>query len=161
MSMRSHWLDLFTGSTWQEFLDAGGGVSGFRDRRWRTVQHIKAGDYLLCYLTGISRWIGLLEVTSTPFRDATPIWKDEDFPCRMGSKVLMTLKPETAVPVLDLKDRLSIFRDLSSPRAWTSHFRGSPTRWNAPNAKVVIEALQEAQQNPIERPVNPTRLARR
>ena len=112
--MRSYWLDLFTGSTWQEFLDAGGGVSGFRERRWRTVEHIKAGDYLLCYLTGISRWIGLFEVTSTPFRDATPIWKDEDFPCRVWVKVLITLKPETAVPVLDLKDRLSIFRDLSS-----------------------------------------------
>jgi hypothetical protein len=70
--MRTYWLDLFTGSTWQEFLDAGGKVSGFRERRWRTVQQPKPGDYLLCYLTGISRWIGLLEVTSAPFRDATP-----------------------------------------------------------------------------------------
>jgi predicted RNA-binding protein len=161
MTMRSYWLCLFTGSTWQEFLDAGGGVSGFRERRWRTVQQIKPGDYLLCYLTGISRWIGLLEVTSSPFKDATPIWKDEDFPCRVRVKVLMTLTPETAVPILDLKDRLSIFRDLSSAHAWTGHFRGSPTRWNAPDAEVVIEALQHAQRNPIERPVNPTRLARR
>jgi hypothetical protein len=70
--MRSYWLDLFTGSTWQEFLDAGGGVSGFRERRWRTVQQIKPGDYLLCYLTGISRWIGLLEVTSAPFEMPRP-----------------------------------------------------------------------------------------
>jgi hypothetical protein len=27
--MRSYWLDLFTGSTGQEFIDAGGAVSGF------------------------------------------------------------------------------------------------------------------------------------
>jgi hypothetical protein len=159
--MRSYWLDLFTGSTWQEFLDLGGEVSGFREKRWRTVQQIKPGDYLLCYLTGISRWIGLLEVTSAPFRDATPIWKDEDFPCRVRVQVVMALTPGTAVPVLDLKDRLSIFRDLSSPRAWTGHFRGSPTKWKAPDAEVVIEALQEAQRNPIERPVNSARLARR
>ena len=86
-----------------------------------------------------------MEVTSAPFRDATPIWKDEDFPCRVRVNALLKLTPETAVPVLDLKDRLSIFHNLSSPRAWMGHFRGTPTRWNAPDAEVVIEALQEAQ----------------
>jgi len=159
--MRSYWLDLFTGSTWQEFLDARGEVSGFRERRWRTVQQLKPGDYLLCYLTGISRLIGLLEVTSAPFKDTTPIWKDEDFPCRVRVQVVIELTPSTGVPVLDLKDRLSIFRDLSSPRAWTGHFRGSLSKWKAADAEIVIEALQEAQRNPIERPVNPARLARR
>jgi hypothetical protein len=59
----NYWLDLFTYQTWNEFLTAGGQVSGFRQSRWRTVQQMQAGDILLCYLTGISRWIGLLEVT--------------------------------------------------------------------------------------------------
>jgi hypothetical protein len=45
---RNYWLDLFTGKTWDEFLAAGGEVSGFRERRWRTVQQIRSGDYLLC-----------------------------------------------------------------------------------------------------------------
>jgi len=62
MDTRNYWLDLFTGTTWQEFLDAGSEVSGFRERRRKTVQQIKRGDYLLCYLTGVSRWIGVLEV---------------------------------------------------------------------------------------------------
>jgi hypothetical protein len=122
---------------------------------------MQPGDYLLCYLTGISRWIGLLEVGSTPFKDCSPIWADEDFPCRMRVSILIALTPETAVPVLGLQDRLSIFRDLKSPRAWTGHFRGSPMKWKAPDAEIVIEALQEAQRNPTERPVNPARLARR
>ena len=77
---RTYWLDLFTGTTWKEFLAAGGEVSGFRERRWKTVQQMEPGDYLLCYLTGISRWIGVLEVVSEPFKDTTPIWKDEAFP---------------------------------------------------------------------------------
>jgi hypothetical protein len=127
MESRNYWLDLFTGTTWQEFLTAGANVSGFRERRWRIVQQIKPGDYLLSYLTGISRWIALLEVISTPYRDTTPIWKDEEFPCRLRVHVLIALTPETAVPVLDLQERLSIFRDLRSPRAWTGRFRGSPT----------------------------------
>jgi hypothetical protein len=66
MAGRNYWLDLFTAVTWQEFLQAGGKVSGFRESRWSTLQKIKPGDYFLCYVTGISRWIGLLEVTSEP-----------------------------------------------------------------------------------------------
>jgi predicted RNA-binding protein len=68
----SYWLDLFTGKTWQEFHNAGAKGSGFRESRWRTVQRLKPGDYLLCYLTGVSRFIGVLEVTSEPFKDSSP-----------------------------------------------------------------------------------------
>src|SRR5438132_10752833 len=37
--------------------------------RWTTVQKIRRGDYLLCYLTGVSRFIGVLEVQSEPYKD--------------------------------------------------------------------------------------------
>ena len=83
MQTRTYWLDLFTGTTWKEFLDAGARVSGFRQTRWSTVRRIKPSDYLLCYLTGVSRFIGILEVISEPYKDESPIWKDELFPCRM------------------------------------------------------------------------------
>jgi hypothetical protein len=63
---QTYWLDLFTVETWKEFLDHGGNVSGFSERRWATVQKIKLGDYLLCYLTRVSRWVGLLEVVGKP-----------------------------------------------------------------------------------------------
>src|ERR1700730_14107767 len=72
---QTYWLHLFTVETWKEFLDHGGDVTGFREKRWKTVQKIKHGDYLLCYLTGASRWVGLLEVTSDPVYDETPIWQ--------------------------------------------------------------------------------------
>lgn len=29
----NYWLDLFTGTTWREFQEAGADVSGFRERR--------------------------------------------------------------------------------------------------------------------------------
>ena len=101
MSDHNYWLDLFTGVTWKEFLDAGGNVSGFRESRWSAVQKIRPGDYLLCYLTGVSRFIGVLEAVSAPFKDTSPIWRDEDFPCRLKVKAVVTLTPATAVPVLE------------------------------------------------------------
>ncbi len=32
----SFWLDLFTWETWNEFLNSGGKISGFRESRWPT-----------------------------------------------------------------------------------------------------------------------------
>jgi len=161
VNVRSYWLDLFTGTTWQEFLDAGAGVSGFREKRWKTVQKIKPGDYLLCYLTGVSRFIGVLEVISDPFKDDSPIWKDEIFPSRVRVKVVVALTPETAVPVFNLRDRLSVFQNLKSPHAWTGHFRGSPVKWKASDGEAVVDALLKAKKNPIVRPVEAAKLARR
>jgi hypothetical protein len=63
----TYWIDLFTMETWQEFLSHGGDVSGFSEKRRATVQRIKPGDYLLCYLTRVSRWVGVLEVEGEPF----------------------------------------------------------------------------------------------
>ena len=161
MSARAYWHDLFTGKTWDEFLGAGGKVSGFRESRWKTVQKIKPGDYMLCNLTGVSRFIGILEVTSAPFRDENPLWKDEVFPSRVKVKQVVRLTPETAVPVFELKGRLSCFREMKSPNAWTGHFRGSPAKWSGEDGEAVLGALSEASKNPISRPVDEARLARR
>jgi predicted RNA-binding protein len=162
MRKSTYWLDLFTGTTWQQFMAAGGKVSGFRERRWTTVQAIKPGDLLLCYLTGLSRFIGLLEVVSEPFRDNdSRIWKDESFPCRVRVKPVVTLTPETGVPVHDLRDRLSIFENMKSPNAWTGYFRGSPVRWKTSDALAVVEAMKAAEANPVVRDVDPAKLARR
>lgn len=138
MSNRSYWLDLFTGTTWNEFLKAGGETSGFRESTWKTVKKIKPGDYLLCYLTGLSRWIGILEVVFEPYKDNSKIWSVDTFPCRMQVKIVSELTPETAVPIKDLKDKLSIFQDLKSPNAWTAHVRRSPFKWKDNDAEIVL-----------------------
>jgi hypothetical protein len=106
----------------------------------------------------VSRFIGILEVTDKPFKDKTPIWKDEDFPCRLKVKVIAELTPETAVPVFDLRDKLSFFQNLSSPHAWTGRFRGSPVKWEQSDGESVVAAIQQAQSNPIVRPIDERKL---
>ncbi|MCE5316243.1 MAG: hypothetical protein LLG04_02630, partial [Parachlamydia sp.] len=151
--------DLFTGTTWEEFKKAGSSVSGFRESRWKTVQKIEKGDYLLCYLTGISRFIGVLEVTSAPFKKAErDIWQDDDFPCRFEVKPIVALTPDTAIPILEFRDRLSCFQDLKSPHAWTGHFRSSPAKWKLSDGEAVVQALLDAYKNPVKRPVDERKL---
>jgi hypothetical protein len=71
----NYWLDLFTVKTLEEFQKAGAKVSGFRERRFRTCEQIQPGDKLLCYITGISRWVGVLRVTSPVFRSRFEVEK--------------------------------------------------------------------------------------
>ena len=161
MESRNYWLDLFTGITWQEFNDGGAKVSGFRESRWKTVQKLQPGDYLLCYLTGISRLVGVLEVISKPYKDNAPIWKDYDFPSRVDVKVVVALTPETAIPIKDLEATLSIFQNLKYPKSWTGHLRGSPSRWKPEDGEAVVRALLEARENPQHRPVDQQKLNRK
>jgi hypothetical protein len=161
METRNYWLDLFSGKTWQEFQKAGAEISGFRENRWSILKKIKKGDYFLCYLTGVSRLIGVLEVISDPYKDSTPIWSDDSFPCRLKVKVVVGLTPETALPIQELRDELSIFQNLKSPHAWVGLLRGSPTQWKTEDGEIIVKALLEAKANPTVRPVDLKKLERR
>jgi hypothetical protein len=79
----------------------------------------------LYYLTGISRFVAVMEVSSTAFQDRSPTWKGEDFRCRIRVKPVATLTPETAVPLLQLRGRLSSPKPEVTGAAWTGHVRGS------------------------------------
>ena len=157
----TYWLDLFTFKSWNEFLDAGGTVSGFSQRRWSTVQKMKHGDLLLCYLTGVSRFIGVLEVTGSPFQDESPIWSDSTFPSRVPVRVVHQLEADTAVPVLELRNELSMFQGLNNPNYWSGAFRGSPAKWKPHDGKVVTEAVADAVRHPVHRPVDRSKLGHR
>ena len=153
MSERNYWLSIFNIKTWQQFLSFGGNTAGFSEVRWSVVQQLRQGDYLLCYLTGISRWVGILEVKSEAFIDKTPIWGRGVYPCRIEVRQVLTLTPETAVPVLDMKDQLTVFQGLANPKIWSVSFRASPFKWKLEDGKAVFNAIQEATKNPVVRPI--------
>jgi hypothetical protein len=151
MKERKYWLDLFTGKTWEEFLKNGGNLSGFRERRRNYTKKIQPGDYLLCYLTGISRFIGILEVKTAMFEDHSKIWEDSDFPCRFNVEIKYKLNTETAIPITELREKLSIFRDMKTQNSWTGVFRGSPTEFKKEDGEIIVEEIREAINNPVKR----------
>jgi hypothetical protein len=162
MKSPNYWLDLFTIKTWEEFNEAGAQVSGFREKRWKTVQQVRPGDFLLCYLTGISRFVGVLKVQSEAYKDESAIWGDDVFPSRLKVQSILQLTPETGVPILDLRDCLSIFKNLdSSPSSWTGFVRGSPSKRSQADGEAILNAIQKAGANPTVRPFNKAKLAYR
>ena len=61
-------------------------ISGFREHNWQRAKKIKAGDIFLCYMVGVSRWVGLFEIKSERFRDETQIFAEESFPRSISSQ---------------------------------------------------------------------------
>jgi hypothetical protein len=140
----NYWLTVFTVETWQEFRNHGGDVAGFGEKRWKSVQKIQFGDYLLCYLMRVSRFVGLLEVTGEPFFDEEMIWSSRLFPSRVPVRMILELEPEYAIPVQKLREELAIFRNLPDQRGWSGYFQTSPSRWNLDDGETIVRALRDA-----------------
>jgi hypothetical protein len=156
----NYWLDLFTGTTWKEFQKAGGKVTGFRDRTWNRAKGVRPGDIFLCYLVGVKRWVGLLEVVCDRYRDETPIFHEEVFPVRFKVKPLAMLTPENGVPMEEFAGKLTFFPAGSTARQWSGLVRGSPTRYKPEDGEVIANAIRAAKAQPIVRPVNLKQLDR-
>lgn len=126
----AYYLDLFSPETYEAFTKSGRDISGFRVRQQNAANRIQVGDKLVCYMTKLSRWVRILEVTSKWFKDSTPRFYDTDDPfiIRFTVKPLAWLPKEKAIPMRDER----VWRKLSFTRQydldysyWTGKFRNS------------------------------------
>lgn len=156
----SYWLNLFTGTTWDEFQKAGASVTGFREKNWKRAERIRPGDIFLCYMVGVKRWVGLLQVTGDRCKDDRRIWSEEVFPVRFAVEPIVMLTPETGVPMDALEGKLSFFPEGTSSRQWSGHVRASPTKYRRSDGEAIAEALRAAQRTPVSRPVDEKALRR-
>ena len=157
---RNYWLITFTGITWNEFLNVGANTYGLKDWYETTASKTKLGDYLICYMAGVSRFVGLLEVKSAPFRERKEIWTHHPLFLRLRVEPIILLTPETGIPVTELKDQLSMFQNLKSPSSWAMHFRNALRQWKEKDANAVIAALKKAEKKPIKREVEKVKLSK-
>jgi len=151
---KSYWLDLFTGTTWEEFLNYGSKVSGFRNRMRNNVSKIKQGDILLCYVTGVMRWIGALEVLGSSY-DTSKIWKDSDFPERLSVKPIVTLEPENGVPMDELEGHVCFYENSEDSGKFKGFVRMSPNLFRMhEDGEYILNLLKRAKNNPKSMPID-------
>ncbi len=145
MTQRAYWLCLFNATTWSEFLEAGGDTVGFPHTQHKTVFSIQPGDYILAYMTKVSKWVGVMEVTSDAYFDTdTQIWKQATFPCRVKVSIKHQLALETGVPVLSLAPQLALFDNLKSPTHWGLLFRSAPRKLPEADGPIIVDAIGKA-----------------
>lgn len=158
--MTNYWLDLFTGTTWREFREAGANVSGFRPRQLRTAKRMQPGDIFLCYLTGVMRWVGALEIIGRS-TDTRQIWKEQEFPVRFDVKPCVMLEPEHGVPMQDLEGRVKFYTGPKDKGKFQGIVRSSLNAISPKDGELILSLLRASEKNPIARPVDPKKLARK
>jgi len=157
----NYWLDLFTGTTWDEFQKSGSSVSGFSFRMRKTVQSIQPGDILLCYLTGVMRWVSALEVVGQS-EDKTRIWNDAEFPARLREKPLVMLPPTNGVPMGELQGKVRFYQTKADSGKFKGFVRVSPAIFKAKeDGDLLLRLLLDAESSPVSRPVDAKKLARK
>lgn len=147
MSEPAYYVAVFTPTSWRLFLAAGGTTAGFPSTAWARVLKLKPDDYLLGYLVGVKKWIGLIRVTGEPYSASEPaIWGAGAFPARVPVEVVKKLPEDASVPAEDLIEQLPRLKEAAEkhPGAWSGFVRGSPRRWPTEEAVVVINALRGA-----------------
>jgi predicted RNA-binding protein len=144
----AYYLDLFSPETYEAFTKSAQDISGFRKRQENAAKLIHPGDRLLCYVTKLSRWFGILVVDSDYFIDDKPRFylEDDPFIVRFKVKPLIWLPLEKAIPIHEdvFWNNLSFTKKWDKIHSyWTGKLRSSLTRLDEKDGKLIETILQK------------------
>lgn len=146
----AYYIDLFSPATYGAFTASDRSISGFRMRQKGIAATIRPGDKLICYMTKLSRWVGVLEVVSEYFLDDTPVFLPaaDPFQVRFRVRPGIWLTPETSIPIRHdiCWKHLSFTKDSSrNGSSWTGPLRNSLRKLSDEDGRY-LEELLAAQQ---------------
>jgi predicted RNA-binding protein len=156
----SYFIDLFSPATYEAFLSSSKNISGFREGQKGRAKKIKPGDYFVCYITKISRWAGILEISTEYFFDDTPIFQeiDDPFTLRFKVKPIILLPPAEAIPIFESQiwDYLTFTKGLTRHDNWNGILRGSLAQLNDDDGNFLKQKLSIQTQEKVKFPLDET-----
>lgn len=155
----AYYLDIFSPTTYEAFSKSSKDLTGVKEGQASYADKLRPGDKLICYLTKLSRWIGVLEVQSKAFRDETPRFQEAEDPYVIRVKVrpLAWLEKEKAIPIREdvVWNNLSLTKDYPKTGSrWTGPFRSSLNRLTDEDGKLLEELIISQLQNDVPYPVD-------
>lgn len=159
------YTNLFSAETYEAFSRGDRTVSGFRATQESSARRISAGDRLVCYMTGMSRWIGVLEVTGRVYTDDSPLFLPEDDPfvVRLPVRELVWLTRSRTIPIHAalLWDALTFTRGRApSDPGWTGLLRRSLNELSEQDGRVLEQALRKQEANGVDYPLDENKYKR-
>jgi hypothetical protein len=160
----AYYVNLFSPITYEAFKKSDRTISGFSLKQKPLAARVQTGDILVCYLTKLSRWFGLLEALEGPFTDNTPIFYPEDDPFVVRFKVrpLAILEVEKALPIQDEKvwNSLSFTKDLRRGSSYSIYVRGSLRKLDDADGKALERLILDQVTSPTTYPIDEKQYAR-
>lgn len=142
----AYYVDIFSPETYDVFSKTNKSTAGFHEKRRADAMGLKPGDKLIGYVTRISRWIAVLEVTSNNLKDDRNFLPglSERYNLRIDVKPAVWLPLERGIPMTDdiLWNHLSFTRSLpkNSP-GWTTKVRKTLTRLSDEDGEYLYRVL--------------------
>lgn len=120
--------NLFSPDTYETFSRSKRDVSGFSKHQLAWAKRVQKGDRLVCYMTKLGRWVGVLEVMGECYLDDTPLFYPEGDPyvVRFPVRPLVWLPKDQAVPVREkhIWEMLSFTKGVAqNSSSWTGKVR--------------------------------------
>jgi hypothetical protein len=154
----AYYIDLFSPETYQAFTNSNRNISGFRSRQRGIAASINPGDKLVCYITRISRWVGILEISDKYFIDDKPVFMQtiDPFIIRFNIKPRVWLSIENAIPIENdiCWNNLSFTKKHSKKTSvWTGMIRSSLRKLDDIDGEYLENILLKQLDNPEEYPL--------
>lgn len=153
----AYFIEVFSPETYERFSNTDRTISGVKKTQEAAARRIQPGDKLICYLTKLSRWVGVLEVAGDLMEDSTPLFSDanDEYVVRFQVKPLVWFDIEHAIPIREdmLWNNLSFTKDQNKAGSlWTSKFRSSMSPLSDEDGHLLEQALNAQSLNQIKFP---------
>ncbi|MBS1272553.1 MAG: hypothetical protein MAGBODY4_01699 [Candidatus Marinimicrobia bacterium] len=126
--MAQYWMIVGSEGNFEATKDRNFSVQGVKSRHRKKAMEMQPEDKLINYVTGIQKFAGMAEVTSTFFESDEEIWiskkKDENYPRRVEIKPELILDKEDWVDSEVFKDKLEYIQKWPEEH-WKLAFRGN------------------------------------
>lgn len=123
--MTNHYLIITTPESYEADIMNNFSLAGFPNRNEKSIKNFKKGDKIIYYITKISKFATVSEVTSEYFYSTKPIWSEiiDEWPHRVSTKPLITITDESnMIYIKDIWDDLEF---ISNKHRWGSQVMGS------------------------------------
>ncbi|MBC8723117.1 hypothetical protein F6X37_16445 [Paraburkholderia sp. 31.1] len=141
----TYFVDIFSVDTFESFSNTSKNTAGFHPNRKAWVTKIKPGDKILCYLKGLSCWVGILQVTG-PMAEAPPGSEMiSEYSLQFPVTPLVWLEKGALLPIKrsDVWAALSFTKNVTpGAGGWNAILRSSGVRLQEPDGQRVEELLR-------------------
>jgi hypothetical protein len=153
------YTNLFSPDTFETFTRSGQNVSGFSKHQLTWAKRIQAGDRFICYMTKLSRWIGVLDILAECYLDESPLFYPNNDPYVVRFKVrpVVWLPKEKAIPIHEKQvwEKLSFTRECDpSSSAWTGKVRISLNKLSDEDGQFLEQLLLGQREDGASYPID-------
>ncbi|MCE9598371.1 MAG: EVE domain-containing protein [Spirochaetia bacterium] len=144
--MGKYYYNLWSPETYEVFSRSDRMVSGFPLRQKKIAERVMPGDTFICYVTKVSRFVGILNVVDPAYVDETPLYSqiDEKYVVRFKIEPVVWLEKEHGIPIHEdmLWNHLTFTKGVAKTSAeWTGRLRQSLNEVESADAILLTQAL--------------------